>query len=173
LQKSTNSRNNSPESERISLAVGSDHRGFELKSYIVRYFQDLGYNVIDIGTDSTESADYTDYAIKVGEMVSSGRCKYGILICNTGIGMSIAANKVKGVRAALCCDTEMARIARLHNDANIICLAGGYIKKDEAIKMVEAFLRTEFEGTSCTGERHYRRVRKIIDYEGRGKYEQA
>jgi ribose 5-phosphate isomerase B len=138
------------------IAIGCDHRGLALKELIVPVLQNLGYSPQDFGCYSTESVDYPDIARKVGEAVASGDSDQGILICNTGIGMSIAANKVKGIRAALCCDVFAAQRARQHNDANILCLRGEDIDTELALEIVKTFLATDFEGG-----RHLRRVTKI------------
>jgi ribose 5-phosphate isomerase B len=140
----------------MRIAIGSDHRGFDLKNYIIGYCKGRGLDCHDSGCYSTESVDYPDIAQAVGKMVAEGVHDYGILICGTGIGMSIAANKVKKVRAALCCDVFDAGRARRHNDANILCLSAEKIKNDLAREIVETFLNTPFEGG-----RHLLRVRKI------------
>ena len=144
----------------MKIAIGADHRGFSLKEVLKEFLKEKGYEVIDFGTHSEESFDYPDAAIPVGEAVASGEADRGILICMTGIGMSIAANKVKGVRAALVTGLEFAELSRRHNDANVICLQGGYVDPEDAKKFVEVFLTTEFEGG-----RHERRVNKIKEYE--------
>ena len=138
------------------IAIGCDHRGFALKELIMPFLQNAGYIYQDFGCYSTESVDYPDIAQKVGEAVASGNFDQGILICNTGIGMSIAANKIKGVRAALCCDVFAAQRARQHNDANVLCLRGEYIDTESALEIVKTFLATDFEGG-----RHVQRVNKI------------
>jgi ribose 5-phosphate isomerase B len=139
-----------------SIAIGCDHRGFTLKELIVPFLQDSGYSVQDFGCYSTESVDYPDIAQKVGAAVSSGNSDQGILMCNTGIGMSIAANKIKGIRAALCCDVFAAQRARQHNDSNVLCLRGENIDNELALEIVKTFLNTDFEGG-----RHLHRVNKI------------
>ena len=138
------------------IAVGGDHRGFTLKESIIPFLQNTGYSPQDFGCYSTGSVDYPDIARKVGEAVASGNSNQGILICSTGIGMSIAANKIQGIRAALCCDLFSARRARQHNDANILCLRGEDIDSELALEIVKTFLDTDFEGN-----RHLRRVNKI------------
>lgn len=137
-----------------TLVFGNDHGGFEYKEYLKEVSRDWGYNVIDCGTHSTISVDYTDY-IKpvVSEVLSGAR---GVLICGSGIGMSIGANRFKGIRAALCADRLMTRLAREHNDANILVLGERLIGKDQAIACLEAFLNTPF-----LGGRHERRVEKL------------
>ena len=138
------------------IAIGGDHRGFTLKELIMPFLQNTGYSPKDFGCYGTESVDYPDIAQKVGEAVASGNSDQGILICSTGIGMSIAANKIKGIRAALCCDLFSARRARQHNDANVLCLRGEDIDSGLALEIVKTFLNTDFEG-----DRHLRRVNKI------------
>ena len=142
------------------IAVGGDHRGFTLKKSIIPFLHDSGYSPQDFGCYSTESVDYPDIAQKVGEAVASGNSDQGILICNTGIGMSIAANKIKGIRAALCCDVFTAQRARQHNDANVLCLRGENIDNESVLEIVKTFLATDFEGG-----RHLRRVNKITTIE--------
>jgi len=124
------------------------------------FLQNAGYSSQDFGCYSTESVDYPDIAQKVGEEVASGNANQGILICNTGIGMSIAANKIKGIRAALCCDVFAAQRARQHNDANVLCLRAENIDNESALEIVKTFLAVDFEGG-----RHLRRVDKIIALE--------
>lgn len=144
----------------MKVCIGSDHRGYKLKEELKDYMKEKGIEFVDLGTDSEESVDYPDYAISVAEKVANGECEFGVLICYTGVGMSIAANKVKGVRAAHVVAPIYAKMARLHNDANVLCLPGGFITKDKAIECLELFISTEFEGG-----RHKRRVDKIINYE--------
>lgn len=143
------------------IAIGCDHRGFALKELIVPFLQNAGHSYQDSGCYSTDPVDYPDIAQKVGEAVASGGSDQGILICNTGIGMSIAANKIKGVRAALCCDVFAAQQARQHNDANVLCLRGEDIETESALEIVKTFLATDFEGG-----RHVQRVNKIRALEG-------
>ncbi len=148
----------------MTIAIGADHRGFKLKEAIKRRLDALHHRVVDVGTDSEESVDYTDFAIETAEMVARGEADRGVLICGSGAGMSIAANKVKGIRAALAVSPEGARLARAHNDANVLTL-GAWQGDDEkqVLAIVEAFLETEFEGG-----RHARRVDKIRAYEEKG-----
>jgi len=143
----------------VRIAIGSDHAGFRLKERL-REFLKEGHQVVDFGTESEEPTDYPDIAFKVAERVSSGEFDRGILICGTGIGMCIAANKVKGIRAALCWDERTAELSRKHNDSNILCLGGRILSEEEAKRIVEKWLSSEFEGG-----RHLRRVRKIVEYE--------
>ncbi len=140
----------------MRIALGCDHCGFKLKQAITEFLQQSGYSYHDFGCYSTESVDYPDFAQKVGDAVASGEFEQGILICDTGIGMSIAANKIKGIRAALCHDTFAAERARRHNDANILCLRGENIEVNEAREIVKTYLSTTFEGG-----RHIPRLNKI------------
>lgn len=139
----------------MRVAIGNDHRGFQLKNIIVKFLAESGYTYQDFGSMDSNSVDYPDIARKVGEAVASGKFDRGILICDTGIGMSIAANKVKGIRAALCYDPFCATRARLHNDANVLAL--GTKESAETVKdIIKNFLTTDFEGG-----RHISRVNKI------------
>lgn len=140
----------------MRIALGCDHRGFKLKQAVTEFLQQSGYSYHDFGCYSTESVDYPDFAQKVGNAVASGEFDHGILICDTGIGMCIAANKINGIRAALCHDTFSAKRARLHNDANILCLRGENIEVNEALEIVKTYLSTTFEGG-----RHIPRLNKI------------
>ncbi len=139
-----------------TIVVGSDHAGLALRHEAMRVARDKGFDVLDVGTFSGDSVDYPDYARQVGEAVAAGRARLGILVCGTGIGMSIAANKVKGVRAALCGSEFEARMARAHNDANVLCLGERVLGGGLAASIVAAFLDAPFEGG-----RHQRRVDKI------------
>ncbi len=140
----------------MKVAIGSDHAGFELKKMISHIVKEMGNEVIDMGTGSSCSVDYPDYAEAVADAVSKGKVERGILICGTGIGMSIVANKFKNVRAALCNDLFTAKMSRLHNDANILCLGGKIIGKDLAKEIVHIWFSTHFEGG-----RHEKRLEKI------------
>ena len=141
----------------MRIAIGSDHAGFRLKGEIIKLLRELGHDCRDFGTQSEEHCDYPDYAQAVAEAVARGECERGILICATGIGMSMAANKVKGIRAALCHDVFSARRSREHNDANVLCLGAEVLGVGLALEIVRAWLAAEFSG----GERHRRRVEKI------------
>ncbi len=141
----------------MKIAIGSDHGGYLLKEEIVSYLKENGHEVTDLGTNSTESCDYPEFGHKVGKAVAAGECDRGIVICTTGIGISIAANRIKGVRAALCTDPFMAEMTRLHNDANVLALGANIVGKGLALKITEVFLNTEFS----EGERHIRRIRLI------------
>jgi ribose 5-phosphate isomerase B len=141
----------------MKLAIGADHGGYVLKSEIVEFLNKIGtIEVVDHGTSGPESVDYPDYGRKVSEAVSSGSVDRGILICGTGIGMSIVANRFPKVRAALCHDNFTARMSRLHNDANILVMGERVIGRGVALDIVKAWLETEFEGS-----RHLRRLQKI------------
>ena len=136
------------------IALGCDHGGYELKQEIIKYLEEKGIPYQDFGCDSTKSVDYPVYARKVGRAIQNGVCDKGILICGTGIGISIAANKMKGIRAALCTDCFSAEATRLHNDANILALGGRVVGPGLAVKIVDTFLNTEFSHE----ERHQRRI---------------
>lgn len=138
------------------LAIGSDHGGFELKTHIMNHLKEIGMEFEDFGCYDENSVDYPDIAEKVGKAVASGEYENGILICGTGIGISIAANKIKGVRAALCSDVYSAKMTKQHNNANIICLGGRVTGRELAFMIVDAWLSAEFEGG-----RHQKRVDKI------------
>lgn len=142
------------------IAIAADHRGFEMKEEIVRFLKAKGAEVVDFGTDSAESCDYPDYIVKAAEAVAQKKADRAIGICHSGIGSSIAANKVKGVRAALVQNEEQARLSREHNDANMLILSSGFVKLAEAKEIIDIWLKTQFEGG-----RHARRVNKITDYE--------
>ncbi|MDB5306569.1 MAG: ywlF [Gemmataceae bacterium] len=144
----------------MKIAVGNDHRGVAVKQRLLGLLAELGHEVIDFGASGPASADYPDSAILVGEAVGAGRADRGLLVCATGHGMCIAANKVPGVRAANCRDMIDAELSRRHNDANVICLSADLIGEELIEKMVRAWLMTEFEGG-----RHSRRVDKITAYE--------
>jgi len=139
----------------MKIYLGADHAGFGLKEAVKRYIIELGHEIDDMGTTSEESVDYPDFARKVAAMIGKN-VGYGILICGTGIGMCMAANKQKGIRAALCHNEFAAEMARKHNDANILCLGGRVLKPEEAKRIVRMWLETDFEGG-----RHQRRVEKI------------
>ena len=139
------------------IALGCDHGGFELKQEIIQYLEEKEIPYKDFGCDSTKSVDYPIYARKVGRAIQNGECEKGILICGTGIGISIAANKMKGIRAALCTDCFSAEATRQHNDANVLALGGRVVGTGLALKIVDTFLNTEFS----QDERHERRIRLI------------
>ena len=143
-------------SSKPRIALGADHAGFRAKETIKKYLEGAGYVVDDVGTHSEESVDYPDFARAVAERVASGKDPLGIVVCATGIGVSIAANKVAGIRAALAHDSLTARRAREHNDANVLALGGKVVGDDEAIAIVQEFLSAQF-----SGGRHQRRIDKI------------
>ncbi|MCS7179245.1 MAG: ribose 5-phosphate isomerase B [Anaerolineae bacterium] len=138
------------------IAIGADHGGYALKNAIVQFLLAAGYPVEDVGTYGEDAVDYPDYAVQVARLVATGQADLGILVCGTGIGMSITANKVHGVRAAVATDSYMARMAREHNDANVLCLGGRVLGVGSALEVVQAFLQSRF-----AGDRHLRRIRKI------------
>ena len=140
----------------MKIAMGSDHGGFALKQHLKTYLENKGCLVEDCGTDSTQSCDYPDFGRLAAEAVASGRCERGIVICTTGIGISISANKVRGIRCALCSEPLSAEMTRRHNDATMLAMGGGLIGNKMADRIVDAFLNTPFEGG-----RHQRRVDKI------------
>lgn len=136
------------------IAIGSDHGGYELKQTVIRYLEEKGISYQDFGCNSKDSVDYPIYGKAVAHAVADGVCEKGIVICTTGIGISIAANKIPKVRCALCSDTLSAKMTRLHNDANVLALGGGMIGPNLALDIVETFLNTSFSGE----EKHQRRV---------------
>ena len=142
------------------IAIGSDHGGFALKQEIMKHLEERKLEYIDFGTYSSDSCDYPQYGAAVGRAVASGSCERGILICGTGIGISISANKIHGVRAALCGDCFSAEMTRRHNDANIVALGARVVGPGLALKIVDTFLDTEFEGG-----RHARRVEQMMALE--------
>jgi len=144
----------------MKIALGADHKGFAFKNLVKAYLLGKGIEVTDFGTFSDESTDYPDFGIKAAEEVASGKADYGVVICWTGNGMAISANKVKGIRAGLALSPEMAELTRAHNDANVLVLSGKYTPEDEIDEIIDKFLSTHFEGG-----RHKRRVDKIIKRE--------
>ena len=138
------------------IALAADHGGYELKNRIRAHLEEAGYVCRDFGTDSAASVDYPDYAHPLCEAVAAGECELGILVCGTGIGMSMAANKHRGIRAACCSDTYSARLTREHNDANVLCLGGRFVGEGLALDMVDLFVTTPF-----AGGRHQARVDKL------------
>lgn len=145
-----------------TIALGADHAGYGLKEALKGWLINHGYQVLDLGTHSTESVDYPDYAALVAEAVADHKVERGLLICGTGIGMSMVANKVPGVRAALCADLYSARMSREHNDANVLVLGGRLMGADMGTEILQAWLETDF-----AAGRHARRVDKIADIECR------
>lgn len=144
----------------MKLAIGNDHVGYELKLIIKKHLEDLGHQVIDFGSDSSQSCDYPVYGKKAAQAVASGECELGVLICGTGIGISLAANKVRGIRAAVCSEPYSAQMARRHNNANIIAFGARVIGRDMAEMIVDSFLQAQFEGG-----RHARRVALLDEIE--------
>ncbi|HXG83150.1 MAG TPA: ribose 5-phosphate isomerase B [Pyrinomonadaceae bacterium] len=144
----------------MKIAIGSDHAGFEDKERVKKQLDELGYEYEDVGTNSTESTDYPIYAAKVAERVASGAVEQGLLICGSGNGMQIAANKIHGVRAALAWNEETARLARQHNDANVLSVPARMISPEEVEKVIKSYLEAKFEGG-----RHQRRVEEISELE--------
>ena len=140
----------------MKIAIGNDHVAVEMKKHIVRYLENKGYTLVNFGTDTEERVDYPLYGKAVAETVASGECDLGILICGTGIGISLAANKVKGIRAAVCSEAYSAEMTRRHNDANIIAFGARVVGEATAESIVDAFLTAEYEGG-----RHERRVEMI------------
>ena len=144
----------------MKIAIACDHGAVTLKEHLMEHLRKEGYEVVNFGTDTTASCDYPDYAGPAARAVASGECDRGIVLCTTGIGMSIAANKVKGIRACCCSDTFSARMTRAHNDANILCMGGRVVGAGLALMMTDLFLNTEFEGG-----RHQTRIDKIAEIE--------
>ena len=145
------------------IAIGCDHAGFELKNSIADYLKEKNIEFKDFGTYSAESCDYAVFAEKTAMAVASGECEKGLLFCGTGVGISIAANKVKGIRACCASDEFSVEATRLHNNANILALGGRVVSEEKAKKLVEIFLTTEFSGD----ERHIRRINQITEIENR------
>jgi ribose 5-phosphate isomerase B len=144
------------------IALGADHAGWQLKEEIKAWLLERNVDLLDFGTHSPDSVDYPDYAAQVGEAVAAGKAARGVLVCGTGIGMAMAANKVPGVRAAFCPDLFTARMSREHNDANVLALGGRLTSGEVALEIVEMWLRAEFQGG-----RHARRVGKLTELEQR------
>lgn len=144
----------------MKIALACDHGGLNLKKAVIKYLEENGYEYKDYGTNTTDSCDYPDFALPAAEAVASGECDKGILICSTGIGVSMVANKVPGVRCAHCHDDYCAKFTRLHNDANVLAMGEKVVGVGYALQIVETFLTTQFEGG-----RHQRRVDKITAIE--------
>lgn len=143
------------------ISIASDHGGFDLKEAVRKHLEERGITCKDFGTDSKASCDYPDFAGAAAKAVADGKCEKGIVICTTGIGVSIVANKVNGIRCGLCTNVTQARLTREHNDANMLALGAGITGQTAAMDIVDTFLSTAFSH----GERHERRVRKIAEYE--------
>ena len=144
----------------MKIGIANDHRGYPLKNKIIKYLTKKGYEVVDYGTTQEKSVDYTDYAFRIGEAVTLKEVDYGIVICGTGIGISIACNKVKGVRCAKVDNVRQAKLTRIDNDANIIALDGS-MKTYKVLDIIDAYLKTPYSNL----EKHNRRLKKIEDYE--------
>ena len=143
------------------LAIASDHGGFELKQALATHLLAAGYDVRDLGPGAPEPCDYPDFAALVAHAIARGDAERGVLVCGSGIGMSIAANKIAGIRAAVVQDVEHAVLAREHNDANVLCIGGRFTAEPAARDILDAWL-----GTECTGERHHKRIAKIAALDG-------
>ncbi len=144
----------------MKIAIGNDHAAVEMKNHIVKYLEAKGYEMVNFGTDTNESCDYPIYGKKVADAIKNGECELGILICGTGIGISLAANKVKGIRAAVCSESYSARLTRQHNNANIIAFGARVVDEKTAENIVDEFLNAEYEGG-----RHQKRVDMITAIE--------
>ena len=142
----------------MKIAIGCDHGAYALKEKVAAHLKNEGYEVVDFGTHSTASCDYPDYAIPAAKAVASGECDRGIVLCTTGIGVSISANKVKGIRCALLSDIMSAQLTRLHNDTNMMALGAGVVGENLALSIVDIWLTTPFSGE----ERHQRRINKMM-----------
>lgn len=140
----------------MKIAIGNDHAGTELKHQVLRYLEENNHTVVNVGTDSDESVDYPDFAHQVGKMVNENETEMGVVICGSGNGVNITVNKYSGVRSALCWTTEIAALARQHNNANVIAIPARFVSNTLALEMVKVFFETDFEGG-----RHSRRVGKI------------
>ena len=145
----------------MKIALGADHGGYPLKESIKKMLGEKGFECCDYGTNDTSSVDYIDYALPVCEAITSGKCELGILCCGTGLGMSIAANKVRGIRASCCADWFSAKMTREHNDANVLCLGARVTGEDAALTLADVFVSTPFS----KDERHIRRVEKVMAIE--------
>ena len=148
----------------MRVAIGADHAGYRLKEFVIQVLKNDGFAIVDLGTDSEEPVDYPDYAAAVGNAVRNGDAERGIVVCGSGAGASIAANKMKGVRAALAHDTYTAHQAVEHDDANLLCLGSRVIGENVATELVRAFLGAKFSGE----DRHLRRLGKVMDIEANG-----
>ncbi len=145
------------------VALGADHAGYPLKVLIAEYLKKKGHEVIDLGTNSEAAVDYPDYALAVGEAVTSGKAEVGVIICGSGVGACVAANKVKGVRAGLCHDTFSAHQGREDDDTNVICMGARVIGQNLAFEVLDSFLNAKFSGA----ERHQRRLNKVLEIESK------
>lgn len=145
----------------MKIAIGCDHGALALKNKLISHLEKAGYEVKDFGTYTSDSCDYPDYAGAAAKAVASGECQKGIVLCTTGIGVSIAANKVRGIRCALLTDTWSAKMTRLHNDTNMMALGAGVVGENQALEIADTWLNTEFSGEA----RHQRRIQKVMDLE--------
>ena len=145
----------------MKIAIACDHGALDLKNALIAYLESKNYEVVNFGTDTLDSCDYPDYCGAAAKAVADGRCDRGIVLCTTGIGVSIAANKVRGIRCALLSDLMSARLTREHNDTNVMALGAGIVGKLLALEIVDTWLETEFSG----GERHARRIDKVMALE--------
>ena len=145
----------------MKIAIACDHGALELKNTVAAYLKEKGYDVLDFGTDSLDSCDYPDFAAPAAKAVATGECAKGIVMCTTGIGVSIVCNKIKGIRCALLSDTVSARLTREHNDTNMMALGAGIVSTELALEIIDTWLSTAFSG----GERHQRRIDKLMALE--------
>ena len=145
----------------MKIAVACDHGALDLKNKVISHLQEKGYEVVNFGTDTLDSCDYPDFAAPAARAVAAGQCEKGIVLCTTGIGVSIVANKIKGIRCALLSDVVSARMTREHNDTNMMAMGAGIVKEDLALEIVDTWLGTEFSH----GERHQRRIDKMMALE--------
>jgi RpiB/LacA/LacB family sugar-phosphate isomerase len=150
----------------MRIVVGADHRGYELKDQIAAALEQAGHEVVDVGTHSADSVDYPDYARAIGEALAAGRAERGVLVCGSGIGASVAANKIRGVRAALCHDTYSARQGVEHDDMNVLCLGSCVIGSELAMELVNVFVEARFQEEV---ERYRRRLDKVAEMEREGR----
>ena len=151
-------------SQSLKIVIGCDHAAIEMKKAVTDLLTDKGYSVTDVGTYTTDPCDYPDIAHALCEKIMSGECQRGFLICGTGIGMSVVANKHPGIRAACCSDPYSAELTRKHNDTNVLCFGARVIDEETALKLAEIFVQTDFE---CDSERHVRRVAKLSEIENK------
>ena len=142
--------------KKMTISIGNDHAGVDLKKHIVKYLEDIGFNINDMGTNTDKSVDYPDFIHPVSKEIESKKSSMGIIICGSGNGAAMTANKRKNIRAALCWSKEISKLARQHNDANVLSIPSRFVSYNEAIDIVDAFINTEFEGG-----RHQRRIEKI------------
>lgn len=149
----------------MRIVVGADHRGYEMKDQIAASLKQAGHEVLDVGAHNADSVDYPDYARAIGEALTDGRAERGVLVCGSGVGASIAANKIHGVRAAVCHDTYSARQGVEHDDMNVLCLGAGVIDSELALELVQAYLDARLSGE----ERYHRRLEKVAEIERLGR----